>query len=67
MVDGVLNKDNYMYMFYRYICIREVTQNILIQATQWPRSVGFQAGPYFPNFPYFFRAALIFLIKASKS
>jgi hypothetical protein len=28
---------------------------------------GFQAGPYFPNFPYFFTAALTFLIKASKS
>jgi hypothetical protein len=27
----------------------------------------FQAGPYFPNFPYFLTAALIFLIKASKS
>ena len=30
-------------------------------------TAGFQAGPYFPNFPYFFTAALIFLIKASKS
>ena len=28
---------------------------------------GFQAGPYFPNFPYFWTAALIFLIKASQS
>ena len=28
---------------------------------------GFQAGPYFPNFPYFLTAAQIFLIKASKS
>ena len=31
------------------------------------RTSGFQAGPYFPNFPYFLTAALIFLIKASKS
>lgn len=30
-------------------------------------TAGFQAGPYFPNFPYFLTAALIFLIKASKS
>ena len=30
-------------------------------------SAGFQAGPYFPNFPYFLTAALILLIKASKS
>ena len=28
---------------------------------------GFQVGPYFPNFPYFLTATLIFLIKASKS
>jgi hypothetical protein len=28
---------------------------------------GFLAGPFFPNFPYFLTAALIFLIKASKS
>jgi hypothetical protein len=30
-------------------------------------NTGFQAGPYFPNFPYFLTAALIFLITASKS
>jgi hypothetical protein len=27
---------------------------------------GFQAGPYFPNFPYFLTAALIFLIKVAE-
>ena len=30
-------------------------------------TAGFQVGPYFPNFPYFLTAALIFLIKVSKS
>ena len=32
-----------------------------------PPPPGFQAGPYFPNIPYFLTAALIILIKASKS
>jgi len=42
---------------------KDITEILLTVAL----NTGFQAGPYFPNFPYFLTAALIFFIKASKS
>jgi hypothetical protein len=50
---------NYI-IFWNHIYIDNIQVKLEFEASDVYYTTGFQAGPYFPNFPYFLTAALIF-------